>query len=84
MSFSNDPRKQAQEVMFWKKTAKGIHLNMFSIDIPVSNFDARKYLALHLDSQLSFDIHFKSILTTVNRAIGLLRNFGQVLPSIIS
>ena len=37
-------------------------------------------MGLHLDSKLSFDIHIKTILTKVNRTIGLLRKFQQVLP----
>ena len=41
---------------------------------------SQKHLGLHLDSKLSFDIHIKTILTKVNRTIGLLRKFQQVLP----
>ena len=41
---------------------------------------SQKHLGLHLDSKLSFDIHIKTILTKVNRIIGLLWKFQQVLP----
>ena len=41
---------------------------------------SQKHLGLHLDPKLSFDIHIKTILTKVNRIIGLLWKFQQVLP----
>ena len=37
-------------------------------------------MGLYLDSRLFFEIHIKTILTKVNRTIGLLRKFQQVLP----
>ena len=51
----------------FKRTFK-IFLN----NIPVSKADSQKYLDLHLDSKLSFDIHIKAILPTVSRTIDLL------------
>ena len=80
MSFNPDPTKQAQEVIFSRKTTKKIHPKIFFNNIPVSKADSQKHLGLHLDSKLSFDIHIKTILTKVNRTIGLLRKFQQVLP----
>ena len=75
-----DPTKQAQEVIFTRKTTKKIHSKIFFNNIPVSKANSQKHLGLHLDSKLSFDIHIKTILTKVNRTIGLLRKFQQVLP----
>ena len=80
MNFKPDPTKQAQEVIFSRKTTKKIHPKIFFNNIPVSKADSQKHLGLHLDSKLSFDIHIKTILTKVNRTIGLLRKFQQVLP----
>ena len=80
MSFNLDPTKQAQGVIFSRKTTKKIHPKIFFNNIPVSKADSQKHLGLHLDSKLSFDIHIKTILTKVNRTIGLLRKFQQVLP----
>ena len=75
-----DPAKQAQEVIFGRKTIKKIHPKIFVNNILVSKADFRNNLGLHLDSKLSFDINIKTILTKVNRTIGLLRKFQQVLP----
>ena len=80
MIFKPEPTKQAQEVIFSRKTTKKIHPKIFFNNIPVSKADSQKHLGLHLDSKLSFDIHIKTILTKVNRTIGLLRKFQQVLP----
>ena len=80
MSFNHDPTKQAQEVIFSRKTTKKIHPKIFFNNIPVSKADSQKHLDLHLDSKLSFDFHIKTILTKVNSTIGLLRKFQQVLP----
>ena len=46
----------------------------------MSTSNSQKYLGLHLDSKLYISIHIKTILTKVNRTIGLLRKFQQVLP----
>ena len=80
MNFNPDPTKQAQEVIFSRKTTKKIHPKIFFNNILVSKADSQKCLGLHLDSKLSFDIHIKTILTKVNKTIGLLRKFQQVLP----
>ena len=53
-------------------------LKYFSIIFQLVN--SQKYLDLHLDSKLSFDIHIKSVLTKVNRTIGLLEKFQHLLP----
>ena len=86
MSFNPDSAKQAKEVIFSRKTTKKIHPKIFFNNIPVSKADSQKYLRLHLDSKLSFDIHIKTILTKVNRTIGLLQKFQQILlgPSLIT
>ena len=80
MSFNPDPTKQAQDVIFSRKTSKKIHPKIFFNNIPVSKVDSQKHLGLHLDSKLTFDIHIKTILTKVSRTIGLLRKFQQALP----
>ena len=78
MSFNPDPTKQAQEVIFSRKTTKKFHPKIFSNNIPVSKADYQNYLGLHLDSKLSFDIHIKTVVTKVNRTIDLLRKFQQI------
>ena len=80
MSFNHHPTKQAQEGFFSRKATKKIHPKTFFNNIRVSRADSQKHLGLHLYSKLSFDIDIKTTITIVNRTIGLLRNFQQVLP----
>ena len=75
MSLNSDPTKQAKEVIFSRKTINKIHPKIFFNDISLSKANSQKQLGLHLDSKLFFDIHIKTILTKVNRTIGLLRKF---------
>ena len=65
MSFNPDLTKQAQEIIFSRKTTTKVHPKIFFNKIPVSKADSQKHFELHLDSKLSFDIHIKTILTKV-------------------
>ena len=67
------------------KTTEKIHPKYFSIVIQAVRPILKKHLGLYLDSKLSFGIHIKTIFTKVNRTIGLLRKFQNVLarPSLI-
>ena len=49
MSFNHDPTKQAQEVIFIRKTTKKIHPNIFFSNIPFSKVDSKNHLDVHLD-----------------------------------
>ena len=80
MNFNPDPTKQTQEAIFSRKTTKKIYPKIFFNNVPVSKADSQNHLGLYLDSKLFFDIHIKTALTKVNKTIGLLRNFQQVLP----
>ena len=53
MSFNPEPTKQAQEVIFCRKTTKKIHPKIFFNNIPVGKAGSQKYLGLHLDLKLS-------------------------------
>ena len=80
MSYSPYPTKQVQDVIFSKKATKKIDPKNVFEKILVSKVNSEKHPGLHFDSKLSFDINIKTMLTKVNRAIGLLRKFQQVLP----
>ena len=45
MSFNHDPTKQAQEVIFSRKTTKKIHPKIFFNNIPVSKADSQNIWA---------------------------------------
>ena len=59
MGFNPDPTTQVQEVIFSRKSTKKIHPKILFSNIPVSKANSQKNMGLHLDSNLSFDIHIK-------------------------
>ena len=61
ININSDPKMQVHEVIISRKTTKKIHPKIFSNNIPVSKADSQKHLGLHLDSELSLDIHIKTI-----------------------
>ena len=80
MSFSPDPSKQNQEVIFRRKTKKEYHPPLAFNNNNVSETNSKKPLGVVLDNRLSFDDHLKMILNNVNKTIGLLRKLQNILP----
>ena len=79
MSFNPDPSKQAQEVIFSRKTKKEYHPPLAFNNNNVSETNSQKHLGVVLDNRLSFEDHLKMILNKVNKTIGLLRKL-HILP----
>ena len=80
MSFSSDPSKQTQEVIFSRKTKKQCHPPVAFNNNNVSETNSQKHLGVVLDNRLSFEDHLKMILNKVNKTIGLLRKLHNILP----
>ena len=81
MSFNPDPSKQAQEVIFSRKTKKEYHPPLvFNNNNNASETNSQKHLGVVLDKRLSFEDHFKMIMNKVNKTIGLLRKLQNILP----
>ena len=51
ITFKPDSTKQAQDVIFCRKTIKKIKSKIFFNNIPISKADSQKHLGLHLDSK---------------------------------
>ena len=79
MSFNADRRKQAQEVIFSRKTKKEYHLHPTFNNNNVPETDSQKNLDVVLDNCLSFDDHLKMILNKINKTIGLLHKLHNIL-----
>ena len=73
MSFNPDPSKQAQEVIFSRKFKKVTHP-------PLVFNNANGFQCIILDSKLTFEDHYKTVLSKTNRTIGLLRKLQNLLP----
>ena len=80
MSFNSDPTKQAQEVIFFRKIKKPLHIPLNFNNTNVKQTAFQKHLGLILDSQLSFEEHLKTILSKANKTIGLIRKLRNSLP----
>ena len=80
MSFNLNPRKQAQEIIFSGKTKKIYHLSLLFNNSIVSQSPYQKHLGIFLDAELTFEEHWKVIITKVNKAVGLIRKLRNVLP----
>ena len=80
MSFNPDPSKQAQEIIFSRKTKKVFHPSLNFSNSIVSQSPYQKHLGICHDAQLTFEEYVKVITTKVNKTIGLIRKLQNILP----
>ena len=69
MSFNPDLSKQAQEIIFSRKTKIVSHPSLRFNNSIVSQSPYQKHLGIFLDAQLTFEEHLKVVTTKVNKAI---------------
>ena len=79
MSFNPDPSKQAQEIIFSRKTKKKFSSLLRFNNSIVSQSPHQKHLGIFFDAQLTFEKHLKIITTKVNKTIGLIQKLQNVL-----
>ena len=80
MLFNPDITKQAQEVIFSRKSTITNHPTVFFNEAPVAHTSCQKHLGLHLDEKLNFNTHVKEKITKANKGIGVIRKVAHVLP----
>ena len=80
MTFNTAPSKQAQGVIFSKKTKKEYHPPLAFKSNNVSETNSQKHVGVVLDNPLSFEDYLKMILNKANKTIGLLRKLHNILP----
>ena len=80
MSYNPDPTKQAQEIIFSRKTSQRNHPGLMFNKSIVNVATIRKHLGMIFNSKLSFDEHLKSVLKKVSKTVGLLKKFQGILP----
>ena len=80
MVFNPDMTRQAQEVIFRRKTKKLLHPCLSFNDSPSKNSISQKHLGLTLDVKLNFVDHIKNITRKIYKTMGLLRRFQPILP----
>ena len=80
MNFNPDPTKQAQEVIFSRKTKKLLHPPLVFDNANVTQSINQKHLGIILDSKLTFENHINMVTSKINKTIGLLRKLQNLLP----
>ena len=80
MNFNPDPSKQAQELLFSRKTSSKPYPSLNFNDNPVHQVQLQKHLGLFLDPKLSFDEHIQSILIKTRKIIGFIIKLQPVIP----
>ena len=79
MVFNPDISKQAQEVVFSRKTDKVNHMSLTFNAMPVAQMSYEKHLGLYLDEKLNFNHHIKEMISKVNKGIGIIKNLRNIL-----
>ena len=80
MSFSLDPSKEAQEVIFSRKSKRSTDPSLVFNNNKVYKTFSQKHLGVTLDFKLTFEEHLNNVLAKVNKAVGLLRKLRNILP----
>ena len=80
MNFNPDLSKQAQEVIFSRKTVKGSHPSITFNTVPVSRTACQKHLGLDLDEKLNFHDHINAKTLKANQGIGIMKRLSNTLP----
>ena len=80
MSFNPDPKKQAQEVIFSRKSKAMSHPPLVFNNNNVIQSTSQKHLSIILDTRLSFEKHLETVLCKINKTIGLIRKLQNLLP----
>ena len=73
MQFNPDPNKQANEVIFSRKTKNNSHRPVAFNNNVIKKYPHHKHLGIVLDSKLDFKFHVDQKTKKYNKLIGLIR-----------
>ena len=80
MTFNPDRSKQTQEIIFSRKLKKATHPPLLFSNNNVSQVNSQTHLGAILDIKLTFEEHLKNVFNKINKTIGLLKKFSNLLP----
>ena len=80
MHFNPDPKKQANEVIFSRKSNKNIYPPVTFNNNHVINCSHQKHLGVVLDSKLDFNLHIEQKIKKCYKLIGIIRRLSVSLP----
>ena len=75
--FYPDPKKQAQEVIFSRKSKATSHPLVFDNN-NVMQAPSHEHLGIILETRLSFEKHLETVLCKINKTIGLIRKLQNL------
>ena len=77
MMFNPDLTKQAQEVIYSRKTVKPFHPHVFFNEVPVkrcvSQKKKKKEIGLHLNQKLDFSKHINETISKAQKEISVIK-----------
>ena len=79
MVFNPNLTKQAQEVIFSRKTVKPFHPQVFFSEVPVQRSVSQKHLGLHLHQKLDFS-KFNKKTSKAQKGISVIKKRDDILP----
>ena len=79
MSFNPDITKQAQQVIFSRKTKKPQHPPAYFNGHTVSTSIVQKHLGMYLDEKLDFNFHLKEKICKAYRGVGIIKKLQNCL-----
>ena len=79
MAFNPDRSKQAQEVIFSRKTSIQSHPVLTFDNSPVTKTTHHKHLGLLLDEKLNFKKHLKEKMSKAYKGIAVLRKLQNII-----
>ena len=71
MSFNLDPKKQAQEIIFSRKSKAISRSSPVFNNNNVIQTTSQKHLSVILDTRLSFEKHLETVPCKINKTIGI-------------
>ena len=74
MSFNPEITKQAQVVVFSRKSQKVTHPTVYFNNSPVTQSSSQKHLDIHLDEKLNFIHHIEEKFPKPTKVLVLLKN----------
>ena len=80
MIFNPDFSRQAQEVIFSRKTNKINHPTTTFNTFPVARTPYQKHLGLYLDEKLNFNHHINVKISKANKGIEIIKRLSHILP----
>ena len=76
--FNPNNTKQAQEVIFYRKTVKYFYPEVFLKEVPIERSASQTQLDLHLDQKLDFSKHFNEKISKAQKVMSVYKKLYKL------